>query len=169
MNLELIKITDADLKQYKAIAQEAFQKGFEDRFGKTDKTVLPEKDIDRSLKEKGAVAYKAVADGEMIGGAVVVIDENTQCNHLDLLFVKRGIQGKGIGKAIWFEIERLYPDTKEWKTCTPYFDKRNIHFYVNVCGFCIVEFFNQRHPMPDAPEDFIGDGNEGMFEFKKQM
>ena len=48
-------------------------------------------------------------------------------------------------------------------------DKRNIHFYVNVCGFHITEFFNEKHPMPDTPDDFVGDGNEGMFEFKKQM
>ena len=49
------------------------------------------------------------------------------------------------------------------------FDKRNIHFYVNVCGFHITEFFNEKHPMPDTPDDFVGDGNEGMFAFKKQM
>lgn len=169
MNFELIPITDIDLKQYKATAQEAFQKGFEDKFGKTDKTVLPEKDIDNSLKAKGSIAYKAVIDGEMVGGAVVVIDEETQCNHLDLLFVKCSIQSKGIGKAIWFKIEELHPKTKVWETCTPYFDKRNIHFYVNVCGFHIVEFFNEKHPMPNTPEDFIGDGNEGMFVFRKQM
>ena len=48
-------------------------------------------------------------------------------------------------------------------------DKRNIHFYVNVCGFYITEFFNENHSMPDTPDDFVGDGNEGMFEFKKQM
>ena len=23
--------------------------------------------------------------------------------------------------------------------------------------------------LPDTPDDFVGDGNEGMFEFKKQM
>ena len=36
------------------------------------------------------------------------------------------------------------------------FEKRNIHFYVNVCGFHIVEFFNEKHPMPDVLEDFVG-------------
>ena len=39
----------------------------------------------------------------------------------------------------------------------------------DVCGFPIVEFFNERHPMPDPPDDFIGDGNQGMFQFIKQM
>lgn len=76
----------------------------------------------------------------MVGGAVVVIDKSTQHNHLDLLFVKNGIQSKGIGKKIWFELEEMYPGTKVWETCTPYFDRRNIHFYVNVCGFHITEF-----------------------------
>ena len=34
---------------------------------------------------------------------------------------------------------------------------------------CIIEFFNEKHPMPDTPGDFIGDGNEGMFAFQKVM
>lgn len=169
MIFELISITNDDLKQYKTDMQEAFQKGYEDQFGKTDEIILPEKDIDQSLHAKGSIAYKAVVDGRMAGGAVVIIDEGTQHNHLDLLFVKYGIQSRGIGKAIWFEIEKLYPKTKVWKTCTPYFEKRNIHFYVNVCGFHITEFFNEKHPMKDASDGFIGDGNEGMFEFQKQM
>ncbi len=169
MEISLLKVEEKDLIQFKKIAQEAFQKGFEDKFGKTDEVVLPEKDIDHSLNEKGAAAYKAVVDGEMIGGAVVVINEETQHNSLDLLFVKSCTQSKGVGKAIWKELEKIYPLTKVWETCTPYFDRRNIHFYVNVCGFHIVEYFNERHPMKEAPEDFIGDGNEGMFLFRKQI
>jgi hypothetical protein len=169
MEVLLVKVSNADLIQYKKDMQEAFQKGFEDVYGKIGGVVLPEKDIDCSLNKKGAIAYKAVIDSEIVGGAVVVIDNETQHNYLDLLFVKYGTQSKGIGGKIWFGIEKLYPDTKVWETCTPYFEKRNIHFYVNVCGFHIVEFFNEKHPMPDTPENFIGDGNEGMFEFRKQM
>ena len=62
---------------------------------------------------------------------------------------------------------------KTWETMTPYFEKRNIHFYVNRCGFHIVEFFNKYHPDPDDPE--ISSGNkddqfpEGMFRFEKSM
>lgn len=33
--------------------------------------------IDRSLNEKGAIAYKAVVEGKMVSGAIVVIDEKT--------------------------------------------------------------------------------------------
>lgn len=169
MNLELVLLSEDDIVEFKKNIQYAFQKGFEDVFGKCEETVLPERDIDQSLNGKGAAAYKAVLNGETVGGAVVAIDTETQHNHLDLLYVKSGTQGKGIGKSIWLAIEKLYPDTKIWETCTPYFEKRNIHFYVNVCGFHITEFFNEKHPMPDTPDDFIGDGNEGMFAFKKVM
>ena len=59
-------------------------------------------------------------------------------------------------------------------TCTPYFETRNIHFYVNKCGFHIVEFFNSHHPEPCGPEageenDDAGEETDGMFRFEKQM
>lgn len=116
MDQKLILMEDSDIPEFKKAIQEAFQKGFEDEFGKTEETILPEKDIDESLNSKGAAAYKAVLDGEIVGGAVVAIDSETQHNHLDLLYVKTDTQGKGIGKAIWFGIEKLYPDTKIWET-----------------------------------------------------
>lgn len=47
--------------------QEAFQRGFEDVFGKTGEVILPEKDIEQSLQAKGSIAYKANVIGEMVG------------------------------------------------------------------------------------------------------
>ena len=40
---------------------------------------------------------------------------------------------------------------REWELVTPHFEVRNIHFYVNKCGFHIVEFFNEHHPASSAP------------------
>ena len=142
----------------------SFQKGFKEYFGATEDEVIPGKDINDSLFANGAVAYKAVENGEMIGGAVVVINSETQRNSLHLLYVKYGIQSKGIGKFIWDSIEKIHSETKVWETCTPYFDKRNIHFYVNKCGFHIVKYLREIEQ-----EDFIGDGAQGMFEFEKIM
>ena len=81
-----------------------------------------------------------------------------------LLYVKYGIQAKGIGKMIWNEIEKLHPDTIMWETCTPWFEKRNIHFYVNKCKFHIVKYEREINE-----EGFIGDGGDGMFIFQKVM
>ncbi|TGY04972.1 MULTISPECIES: GNAT family N-acetyltransferase [Muribaculaceae] len=165
--LEILSASDKDI--FMAEAQAAFQKGFEDYYGKTDDFVLPLSDIVSSFDCKGSIAYKAILDGEMMGGAIIVIKPESAYGHLDLLYVKTETQSRGVGKRIWQEIERLHPEIKVWETCTPYFDKRNIHFYVNVCGFHIVEFFNSHHSEPEMPDNFIGDGGEGMFRFRKEL
>ena len=125
MNLELILMSENDIAEFKKNVQCAFQKGFEDVFGKCEETILPEKDIDQSLNGKGSVAYKAVLDGETVGGVIVAIDTETQHNHLDLLYVKSGVQGKGIGKSIWYAVEKLYPDTKVWVFVDMFRDSRS--------------------------------------------
>lgn len=169
MGFQLVPVEDNDLLQFKMDMQEAFQKGYEESFGLIEAEILPEKEIDQSLKAQNSFAYKALVDGNMVGGAIVIINPETQHNHLDFLFVKYGIQSKGVGKAMWNQIEKQHPDTKVWETCTPYFEKRNIHFYVNKCGFHIVSYLNHKCPDPDMPDDFIGDHDEGMFVFQKQM
>ena len=47
--------------------------------------------------------------------------------------------------------------------------KWNIHFYVNRCGFHIVEYFNEKHPDPHDPEGGKGEDFDGMFRFEKVM
>jgi GNAT superfamily N-acetyltransferase len=167
MNFKLLPVSQENLTDYKKDMQEAFQKGAAAEFSDLDTEILPEKEIDLALSKKGAFAYKAVVDGEMVGGTIVVIDEETQHNHLDFLYVKYGTQSRGVGQAIWKEVEKLHPDTKVWETITPYFEKRNVHFYVNRCGFHIVEFFNPQHKDPNTPEDMVG--GDYFFRFEKKM
>ena len=62
-------------------------------------------------------------------------------------------------------MERLYPDTKVWETYTPYFEKRNIHFYINKCGFHAVEFFSEFNRDPN--EEDCPEGPSEMFRFEK--
>lgn len=169
MNFYLKLLKENEVESFIKINQEAFQRGYEDYFGVCGKAIIPKEDILQSLNANGAHAYLAFEDGNIVGGVCVNIDEKTQVNHLDLLFIKVGAQGKGIGFKIWQEVEKLFPDTKVWHTCTPYFDQRNIHFYVNKCKFHIVTFVNKYHTDTSCPSDFIGDHGEGMFEFEKVM
>ena len=169
MSLELRLLEQEDLPQYKADMQEAFQLGAQEGGCLADgELVLPEAEIDSSLHTEGAVAYQAVEDGRMVGGAVIVLEPEKQRGHLDLLYVKHGVQSKGLGKWIWNRIEALYPEITVWETCTPYFERRNIHFYVNVCGFHIVEYFHAGHKDPNAPEGSYDGGGLGMFAFRKE-
>ena len=63
----------------------------------------------------------------------------------------------------------MHPEIKVWETITPYFEKRNIHFYVNRCGFHIVEFWNKYQHGPAVPEEEEGHWSmdDEMFVFRK--
>ena len=152
--------------------QEAFRYGATEEFGmrddhfEEDGEIISRATIEKAIEE--GEAYRILCDGEVVGGAVVRV--NGDKGDLDLLFVSPHIHSKGIGYAAWCEIEQMYPQVKVWETVTPYFEKRNIHFYVNRCGFHIVEFFNSHHPDPNDP-DMQADNlmNDGMFRFEKRM
>ena len=165
--MELIKLRDKDINEFKKLMQESFQYGYESVYGGDKEQVLPDKDIDENLKDPNSYAFEMIDNKRIVGGVIVTINENNN-NHLDFLFVSVGVQSKGIGQAVWKEIEKLYPNTEVWETCTPYFDKRNIHFYVNKLKFHIVEYFNEKHPDTNRPLDCYEE-NDGMFKFEKVM
>ncbi len=177
--ITLTRLTDDDREQFILDNQRAFKYGAMEEFGlrddhfEEDGEIISRGTIERSID--GGVAYRIREDGRIVGGLVLKIDGETQRNELELLFVDPQAHSKGIGQAAWREVERLYPETRVWETCTPYFETRNIHFYVNKCGFHIVEFFNSHHPDPRDPEtgeendDSDGAGADGMFRFEKRM
>lgn len=84
-----------------------------------------------------------------------------------------GEHSKGIGYGTWQAVEALHPETVVWETCTPYFEKRNIHFYVNKCGFQIdqfwCEYFQLEHDMSEDEEHNPDEGPDEMFRFIKVM
>ena len=168
--IRLLPLREAQTIAFKEEMQEAFQHGFQSYYKKEDNQwqVLPDKDFYQSLVAEDAEAYEAIdTDGQRVGGAIIAIDAAKHHGELSFLYVKVGVQSKGIGQAIWKAIEALHPETEVWETCTPYFDRRNIHFYINRLGFHAVEFFNEYHPDPHMPEQF--DQEDGLFRFEKRM
>ena len=115
-------------------------------------------------------AYRIMQDGKLVGGVIISVDGER--GDLEILFVSPKVHSKGIGYAAWCEVEKLHPEVKVWETVTPFFEKRNIHFYVNRCGFHIVEFYNSHHPDPNDPdmsEHLDEEFRDGMFRFEKRM
>ncbi|MBO4787857.1 MAG: GNAT family N-acetyltransferase [Lachnospiraceae bacterium] len=176
--ITLTFLTDDDREQFILDNQRAFKYGALEEFGERDNhfeedgEIISRKTIEDCIDH--GIAYRIREDGRIVGGLVLLIDNETQHNHLELLFVNPTAHSKGVGTAAWKIVEQLYPNTRVWETCTPYFETRNIHFYVNKCGFHIVEFFNSHHPDPHDPEtgvenDFNGSDFDGMFRFEKVM
>lgn len=153
-DVTLKRLEHSDRESFIRDNQEAFNYGAIGEFGQRDdhfeedNQIISRETIERSIDS--GEAYRIMLNEEAVGGAVVKV--NGTCGDLDLLFVSPHIHSKGVGYAAWCLIEKLYPQVKVWETVTPYFEKRNIHFYVNRCGFHIVEFYNSHHPDPNDPE-----------------
>lgn len=171
-SIELIPLKTADRSAFIQALQASFQLAVVETFGAQDDPVISREDIESSLDKTNAEAFFIVSDQECVGGVVVAIDPATQHNSLELLFLNGKSHNKGIGTVAWQAVEQRYPETKIWETITPYFEKRNIHFYVNKCGFKIVEFYNAHHPEPHMPEPAEHNANIGLdecFRFEKVM
>jgi len=161
---------DADLARFRTDLQEAFALAVVETFGSVDNGPIPsDADVAASFNAPNAVVHRILENGRWVGGVVLTIDPKTQKNALDFFYVRRDEIGRGIGRKAWGAIEAAYPDTTVWTTHTPYFEKRNIHFYVNVCGFHITQYHHSGHPDPDYPHEGDHPGDEGMFQFEKRF
>ncbi len=172
----LVQLAPDDREQFILDNQEAFNYGALEEFGlrdnhfEEDEQIISRNTIEKSINE--GEAYRIIQNNEKVGGIVVKVDGKH--GELELLFVSPNVHSKGIGYAAWCEVEKLYPNVKVWETVTPYFEKRNIHFYVNRCGFHIVEFFNEYHLSENNPESLHHEEldkqfTDGMFRFEKRM
>lgn len=175
----LVPLTADDREQFILDNQWAFKYGALQEFGERDNhidddgEIISRNTIERCIDAPSSETYRIVVDGKKVGGVILKIDKDTNHNELEILFTLPDEHSKGIGYGAWLAIEALHPETEVWKTCTPYFDKRNIHFYVNKCGFKIDEFwceyFAPTHDLPDAEEHNHDEGPVEMFHFVKVM
>ena len=147
--IQLIPADEKDLPLFKKELQKSFTKGLTENLGDAEDGPIPsDEEIEQSFHAPGAVIYHISLNGQKVGGVVLKIDTKTQRNSVDLLFISSTSHSRGIGSLAWQAIEAHYPETEVWELVTPYFEKRNIHFYVNKCGFHIVEFYNKYNPDP---------------------
>lgn len=171
----LLPAKTEDLPVFKQELQEAFMKGLQESFPEhndpTEMGPIPsEEDIQQSLYAPEAVIYSILLNGEKVGGVVLKINTETNHNEVEFLYTRATEHGQGIGAQAWKAIEAAYPETKVWELYTPYFEKRNIHFYVNKCGFKIVEFHHRGNPGPNVQgEELESDEEFEFFRFEKVM
>ena len=175
IDIILAPLQQADREQFIHDNQEAFKYGATEEFGMRDdrmeegEEVISRKTIERSIDGEQAETYRIVCDGEVVGGLILQIDKQNAKGDLEILFIKPEAHSKGLGQAAWKAVEAMHPEIRVWETMTPYFEKRNIHFYVNKCGFHIVEFWNKYQHGPTVPDDIEDNWSEDdeMFLFRK--
>ena len=177
MTINLKPLEAADRESFIADLQEAFEHfvgdaraSFIDESLYEDGTVtpdappiLPREDIEESLSRSEVQALRIIEDGAPVGGVILTVEGDR--GEVEIIAINASTHGRGVGTRAWSAIEEAYPNVREWELGTPYFEVRNIHFYVNKCGFHIVEFFNERHPDPSDPDK----DKERSFRFVKHV
>ena len=175
--VELVPLTENDRERFILDNQWAFKHSAMVEFGERDnhldenEEIISRKTIESCIDAENSETYRIKYNDKIVGGVILKIDKATKQNELEILFVLPEEHSKGIGYGAWLAIEALHPETKVWTTCTPYFDKRNIHFYINKCGFRIDEFWCEYfEPSMPVPDEMPEDENPGeMFHFVKIM
>ena len=169
MNVKLVPLREQEKETFIRNNQIAFKTAVVEQFGPFEEEIIPREHIIRAFEAEGAESYTITLDGVVVGGTVITVNPETRRNSLDLLFINVNCHSNGLGFAAWQEIEKLHPETEVWETFTPYFDQRNIHFYINKCGFAMVEFFCKAHPEPDMDYTEEAPGGDGFCRFEKRM
>jgi len=175
MDIKLVPLSADDREQFIRDNQEAFRYGATVEFGMRDdrteegEEVISRKTIERCIDGNQAETYRIVFNDDVVGGLILNIDRKNAKGELEILFIKPEAHSKGLGQAAWKAVEILHPEISTWETITPYFEKRNIHFYVNRLGFHIVEFWNKYQRGPAVPDDIEEDWSDDdeMFLFRK--
>ena len=177
--ITLAPLSSEDREQFILDNQWAFKYGAMMEFGERDDhidgdgEIISRKTIEHCIDDPQNEAYRILLDGKKVGGLILKINKQTHHNHLEILFTHPEEHSKGIGYGAWQAVEELHPETLVWETCTPYFEKRNIHFYVNKCGFMIDQFwcehFQPTHEQPNEDAQDPDEGPDEMFRFIKVM
>ncbi|MBO6141428.1 MAG: GNAT family N-acetyltransferase [Ruminococcus sp.] len=163
--IQLVPLESSDREQFIKDNQEAFNYGALEEFGQRDDhfeedgEIISHETISRSIDE--GEAFRIMQDNKPVGG--VVIRTEYDLGELELLFVSPAVHSKGIGYAAWCAIEAMHPEVTVWETVTPYFEKRNVHFYVNRCGFHIIAYYNEHFCAENDKDGEMFD----MFAFQK--
>ncbi|MVX65712.1 GNAT family N-acetyltransferase [Clostridium chromiireducens] len=157
MNIKFDKMTEEDILSLVNIMKRAFD--YDTKIHLGQETGGPPGYDDGSFLrkwglDKEATSYCIYLDNVLIGATILWINDNDE-NYLGNIFIDPDYEDKGIGTKVWSKIESMYPNTRVWYTETPIFSHRNHNFYVNKCGFHVIEIKN--------PKDL----EEGSFILKK--
>ena len=175
----LVPLEVGDREQFILDNQWAFKYGAMLEFGERDNhindegEIISRKTIEGCIDSHDSEAYRIVCEEKKVGGVILKINKEEKRGELEILFVSPNEHTKGIGYGAWLAVEALHPEVEIRETCTPYFEKRNIHFYVNKCGFKIDEFwceyFQPPHSQPSDEDLDPSEGPDIMFHFVKDM
>lgn len=159
-DLSFREIKEADIELLAPIMKRAFDEDTRIHLGREEGGPLGYDNGDflrRYALCDDVTSYKILLDGQIIGAVMLWINKETQHNTLGNIFIDPCFENRGMGKKVWDFIESEFPETEVWDVETPIFSRRNHNFYVNKCGFHVVQI--------KKPKDL----EDGSFILEKRM
>ena len=75
---------------------------------------------------------QAVIDGEIVGGAILFLDKDSETLYIGRIFVNPVYHRKGYGLSLMKMVETFYPGIKKIKLDTPLWNVRTNAFYTKL-------------------------------------
>ena len=89
------------------------------------------------MKNEGHL-LQAVIAGEIVGGAILFMDKDSETLYVGRIFIDPVLQRKGHGLSLMKMVETYYPGIKKIKLDTPLWNVRTNAFYTKL-GYCEVK------------------------------
>ena len=89
------------------------------------------------MKNEGHL-LQAVVDGEIVGGAILFVDDDGETLYIGRIFIDPVHYRKGYGLSLMRLAETFYPGIKRIKLDTPLWNARTNAFYTKL-GYCEVK------------------------------
>ena len=140
-------ITNEEMSDIQKMVDESFevnQPYFPQVFSYDDRETILELSLNYYSKHKDKKIYVLTTEDEIIGCVVVTIYKDNNA-YVDLLCIEAKKQKQNFGYAAWIAIEKYFPQVKTWTLETPICLIKNACFYVNKCGFSIIEIKDYKH------------------------
>lgn len=171
-DIEIIYLDKDNFLKLTPMINKSFESNVYNAVGFVDTVAVPYGYASYLLNNKeNMYSYCVKQNNKIIGGFIVNINNDTNINTLELFFIDPSVHSKGVGLLVWNSIEQMFPNTIKWIAQTPFFSKRNIHFYLNKCKFKIVFLhheFNLKEEDKEKPEYQLVK-KYGMVHFEKEM
>ena len=135
-----MKLENAELKhidRIAAISKAAFDSDI--KVGATDSDRPPDYDSIPwyvQMQNEGHL-LQAVIDEEIVGGAILFLDKDSETLYIGRIFIDPVHHWKGYGLSLMKMVETFYPGIKKIKLDTPLWNVRTNAFYTKL-GYCEV-------------------------------
>ena len=133
--MTFMRLENAELKHIKrivAISKAAFDSDI--NVGASEANRPPDYDSipwHIQMKNEGHL-LQAVVDGEIVGGAVLFVDKNSETLYIGRIFIDPVHHRKGYGLSLMKMVEAYYPGIKKIQLDTPLWNVRTNAFYTKL-------------------------------------